>query len=145
MYDFYLESGKTLGTSTALLNYVWFKQFKLSFGYSFSTIHTTGYSLIAVQEMNLAYKYPIIFWNTANLIVEAGVNGIYHACRLREGEDTPFDPWIRENTMNNVYGSGLKLTSLVEPIGIDTDSKKGFVTVQSQADFDKKYDECLHS
>jgi len=56
---------------------------------------------------------------TANLILEAGVNGIYHACRLREGIDTPFDPWVRENTMNNVYRSGLKLTSLVEPIGIE--------------------------
>ena len=36
--------------------------------------HTLGYSLVALQEMNLAHKYPIIFWNTANLIVDsAGV------------------------------------------------------------------------
>lgn len=36
--------------------------------------HTLGYSLVALQEMNLACKYPIIFWNTANLIVDsAGV------------------------------------------------------------------------
>lgn len=28
--------------------------------------------MVALQEMNLAYKYPIIFWNTANLIVDSG-------------------------------------------------------------------------
>ena len=71
MHDFYIESGKKLGTSMALLNYVWDKQFKLSFGYSFSSIHTTGYSIIAVQEMNLAYHYPSIYWNCACLSVDS--------------------------------------------------------------------------
>ena len=29
----------------------------------------------AIQQMNLAYKYPIIFWNTACLIVDsAGID-----------------------------------------------------------------------
>ena len=55
----------------------------------------------------------------SNLMVESGVNGVYHACRLREGIDTPFDPWDRKNTMNNVRRSGLKLISLVEPIGVE--------------------------
>lgn len=69
--------------------------------------------------------YEIIF-NTgeldmtiSNLMVESGVNGVYHACRLKEGKDTPFDPCDRKNTMNNVSRSGLKLISLVEPIGIE--------------------------
>lgn len=34
--------------------------------------HTLAYSLVGLQEMNLAYKYPIIFWDTANLIVDSG-------------------------------------------------------------------------
>ena len=34
--------------------------------------HTLAYSLIALQEMNLAYNYPIIFWNCACLINDAG-------------------------------------------------------------------------
>ena len=55
----------------------------------------------------------------SNLMKETGVNGLYHACRLREGIDTPFDPWDRKNTMNNIKRSGLKLISLVEPIGIE--------------------------
>lgn len=33
--------------------------------------HTLSYSLIALQEMNLAHNYPIIFWNTACLIVDS--------------------------------------------------------------------------
>lgn len=67
----FYSKGEEAGTSTALLDYVWNKQFKLSFGYSFSTIHTTGYSLIALQEMNLAYHYPIIYWNCACLSVDS--------------------------------------------------------------------------
>ena len=55
----------------------------------------------------------------SNLIRESGVSGIYHACRIREGIDTPFDPQDRQNTMSNVYHSGLKLISLVEPIGVE--------------------------
>lgn len=34
--------------------------------------HTLSYSLIGLQEMNLAYKYPTIYWDCANLIVDAG-------------------------------------------------------------------------
>ena len=34
--------------------------------------HTLAYSIIALQEMNLAWKYPIVYWNTANLIVDSG-------------------------------------------------------------------------
>lgn len=67
----FYTKGAAAGTSTSLLDYVWNKQFKLSFGYSFSTIHTTGYSLIALQEMNLAFHYPIIYWNCACLSVDS--------------------------------------------------------------------------
>ena len=70
-------------------------------------------------------EYEVIF-NTgeldmtiSNLMVESGVNGVYHACRIREGVDTPFDPWDRKNTMGNIHRSGLKLISLVEPIGVE--------------------------
>ena len=34
--------------------------------------HTLAYSLIALQEMNLAFRYPIIFWNCACLISDSG-------------------------------------------------------------------------
>ena len=41
---------------------------------SFCRAHTLAYSLVALQEMNLAYKYPIMFWNCACLISDAGGN-----------------------------------------------------------------------
>lgn len=34
--------------------------------------HTLAYSLIGLQELNLCYRFPIIYWNTANLIVDSG-------------------------------------------------------------------------
>ena len=53
-------------------DYVWNREVGLSRGYGFNASHTYAYSIIALQEMNLAYRYPIIFWNTANLIVDSG-------------------------------------------------------------------------
>jgi biotin synthase len=52
----------------------------------------------------------------SNMMYEEGINGIYHACRIREGIDTPFEVDVRKNTMNNVKRSKLDLISLVEPI-----------------------------
>lgn len=67
----FYEKGAACGSSTNLLDYIWNIQVSAQLGYSFSELHTTGYSLIALQEMNLAYKYPIIYWNTACLSVDA--------------------------------------------------------------------------
>ena len=53
-------------------HYVWDIQIALSRGYGFNASHTYAYSIIALQEMNLAYRYPIVYWNTANLIVDSG-------------------------------------------------------------------------
>ena len=41
-------------------------------GYSFSIVHTVAYSTVAVQELNLAYFYDPIYWDTACLIVDSG-------------------------------------------------------------------------
>lgn len=69
--NMFYDKGREIGTSENLLNYVWNGQISMSLGYSFSEIHTTAYALIALQEMNLAYHYPIIYWNTACLSVNA--------------------------------------------------------------------------
>jgi len=55
-----------------LLDYVWNIQIMRQAGYSFSDIHTTAYSYIALQEMNLCYFYPSIYWKTACVSVDAG-------------------------------------------------------------------------
>lgn len=81
--------------------------------------------IVKVMREEIKGNYEIIF-NTgeldmtiSNLMLESGVSGVYHACRLKEGIDTPFDLCDRKNTMNNVRRSGLKLISLVEPVGIE--------------------------
>lgn len=101
-------------------------------GAKFIVLRTTEFysipkliDLVKQMREEIPGEYQVVF-NTGeldmtitNLMLESGVNGVYHACRLREGEDTPFDPWIREDTMDNVFHSGLELTSLVEPIGTE--------------------------
>jgi len=70
--EVFFTKGKESGSSKNLLNYIWEVQIGRQIGYSFSTLHTLGYSTIALQEMNLAYRYPTIYWNTACLSVNAG-------------------------------------------------------------------------
>lgn len=68
----FYEKGKALGASNNLLDYIWNVQIHRQAGYSFSVLHTMGYSTVALQEMNLAYRWPVIYWNTACLSVNAG-------------------------------------------------------------------------
>ena len=68
----YFERVEKKGLSKNLCNYVWNVLVATSRGYGFNKSHTLAYSLIALQEMNLAYKYPIIFWNCACLISDSG-------------------------------------------------------------------------
>lgn len=55
---------------------------------------------------------------------QAGVSGVYHAVRLREGTDTGLDPVVRNDTMDAVRRSPLKLISLVEPVGPEHSSEE---------------------
>ena len=44
----------------------------MSRGYGFNLSHTLAYSLVGLQELNLAYKYPTIMWDCACLIADSG-------------------------------------------------------------------------
>ena len=68
----FFERVKEKNLSQKFCEYVWKIEIALSRGYGFNAAHTYSYSMIALQEMNLAYVYPTIFWNTANLIVDSG-------------------------------------------------------------------------
>jgi DNA polymerase-3 subunit alpha len=70
----FFSKGKENGTSENMLQYVWNVQIGRQLGYSFSANHTYPYSQIGVQEMNLAFHYPSVYWNTAVLTVNAGAN-----------------------------------------------------------------------
>lgn len=68
----YFKTIKEKGLSENLCTYVWNTLVATSRGYGFNAAHTLAYSLIALQEMNLCFRYPIIFWNCACLITNAG-------------------------------------------------------------------------
>ena len=68
----YFETVKEKKLSQKLCNYVWNVLVATSRGYGFNLSHTLAYSLVALQEMNLAYRFPILFWNCACLISDSG-------------------------------------------------------------------------
>ena len=47
----------------------------------------------------------------------AGVDGVYHVCRLREGIDTELDPEQRKKTFRAIRDAGLDFYYCCEPIG----------------------------
>jgi len=69
------EGCEDQGTSNALRDYVWNSCFKPMFGYSFSLPHIAGYTMILMQELNLASRYGVIYWKTACLSVNSGLFG----------------------------------------------------------------------
>lgn len=70
--ELFFTKGREAGTSDNLLNYAWNVQFKRQFGYAFSLLHTLAYSVIALQELNLNYRYNPLYWSTACLTVNSG-------------------------------------------------------------------------
>lgn len=68
----YFEEVDKKGLSKKLCDYVWNVLVATSRGYAFNASHCLAYSIVGLQELNLAYKYNILYWNTANLIVDSG-------------------------------------------------------------------------
>lgn len=60
------------GLDYGFCSYVWNVLIAMSKGYGFNQSHTLAYSLIALQELNLVYKFPLIYWNCACLIADSG-------------------------------------------------------------------------
>ncbi|RXZ77928.1 DNA polymerase III subunit alpha [Paenibacillaceae bacterium] len=67
----FFEKGRENNASENLLKYIWNVQIKRQIGYSFSTLHTLVYSIIALQELNIYHNYDPLFWNTACLTVNS--------------------------------------------------------------------------
>ena len=86
--EFYEETEKR-GINQRFAYYVWDVLIAMSKGYGFNQSHTLAYSLIGLQEMNLAYRFPIMFWNCACLISDAGGN---------EGDEVTEEEEIKEAT-----------------------------------------------
>ena len=68
----YFKIIKEKGLDERLCTYVWNVLIAMSKGYGFNLSHTLAYSLIGLQELNLAYRYPTILWDCACLISDSG-------------------------------------------------------------------------
>lgn len=90
--------------SEALGNYVWDIVVKPSLGYSFARVHGYSYSLIACQCAYLATYYPRVYWNTACLRVDAGIE---------EDDSTRYDKIAK--AVGNMTAHGIS----VRPISIN--------------------------
>lgn len=69
----FYSSLESHGNSINVANYVWEQCIKPQLAYSFSRNHVMPYSVEALQEMNLFYHYPPVYWNCATMIVNAGL------------------------------------------------------------------------
>ena len=70
----YFKVVKEKGLNENLCRYVWNVLIAMSRGYGFNLSHTLAYSIIGLQELNLAFRYPIILWNCACLISDSGMS-----------------------------------------------------------------------
>ena len=68
----YFKIIKEKGLDERLCTYVWNVLIAMSKGYGFNLSHTLAYSLIGLQELNLAFRYPTILWDCACLISDSG-------------------------------------------------------------------------
>ena len=68
----FFKNAEEKNCDMTLAHYVWDVLLRVQRGYSFCRAHTLAYSFLALQEMNLAYRFPIILWNTACLICNSG-------------------------------------------------------------------------
>ena len=125
----FFEYGRKIGTREVFLDYIWNIVFAASMGYSFSQLHSYSYSIIALQELNLNYFYPRVYWNCACLSTEAsGVeteverkgstdyseiakaiykmrqSNIYVSAPSANGSDMDFTPREKDNTI--LFGLG---------------------------------------
>jgi biotin synthase len=97
------------------------------YGVFLMTIHDfdMDYLLEAIKFTRAALpSYAPVWVNVGDISVEqarqlkdAGVEGAYHALRLREGEDTNLDPKERIKTFHAIQEAGLSLYMCCEPIG----------------------------
>ena len=105
----FFEWGEKANAPKILLEYIWNEQIALQLGYSFSILHAVAYTIILIQQLNLVYYYPPIYWNTAVLMVESG------AVDREVCEDSDIE--AKERTTN--YGEIAKAIGKLQAKGIN--------------------------
>lgn len=67
------RKGAECGRSKTFLDYLWNVQIEMSKSYAFDFSHSHEYSTECLQELNLYYKFPKVYWNTAVITTQAQI------------------------------------------------------------------------
>lgn len=108
------ENAEAKNLDKKLCSYVWNVLVATQRGYGFNLAHTLSYSIVALQEMNLAHFYPIIFWNTANLIVDSGAD---YDTEYDSDEDEIIEDVILDEDLKENKASGVDYGKIASAIG----------------------------
>ena len=109
--DYFYKNIKEKGCNEKLAHYIWDVLLKVQRGYSFNRSHCLAYSLVALQEMNLAFKYPTIYWNCACLISDSGSNEANDDEEIKETKGTDYAKLAR--AIGKLFSHNVKI-SLVD-------------------------------
>lgn len=85
--------------------------------YPFSRLLEIGRRLSREVKVPLVANARDINHSEGEQLLDAGFVGFYHAVRLGEGIDTPFDPQRRIQTIRVLNDVGLQWMNCVEPVG----------------------------
>lgn len=85
--------------------------------YPFSRLLEIGRRLSREVKVPLVANARDINHSEGEQLLDAGFVGFYHAVRLGEGIDTPFDPQRRIQTIRVLHDVGLQWMNCVEPVG----------------------------
>ena len=65
--------GAECGRTKVFLDYLWNVQIEMSKSYAFALCHSHEYSTECLQELNMYYFYPKVYWNTAVITTQSQV------------------------------------------------------------------------
>lgn len=125
-HQLFYEKGLANGCRKVFLDYIWNVQIALQRGYSFSILHSVGYSKILIQQLNLIHHYPPIYYNTALLEVESGA-------LEQEAFDEEDNDGKKKKEKQTNYGAMASAVSTLQKRGVKIDTpdvnraKVGFV------------------
>ena len=88
-----------------MARYLWDTLIAPQLGYGFSELHSLAYSFVGVQTLELATRFPAVYWNTACLAVNSG-----SADEDNEGKSTDYGKVAK--AMGEIMGRGIQVSLL---------------------------------
>lgn len=141
------------GHQLEFANYIINEQIGLSRKYSFSRPHVSGYSLILMIEMNIAFKYGLEYWKTAVLSVNAGMEGdltkgadfVEVSKAVNDMKDDILPPDINKSEFKFITKNGKTLYSLKAIAGLDVNTLDAIIENRPFKSLDDFYERMVET